>query len=73
MITVLRHGHRPRMITTPVGDLELKTPRLRAGSFFPSLRERRRRRVDRSLFAVIMEAYLHSTSTRKVDDLGRAA
>ena len=27
------------------------------------------RRVDQSLFAVIMEAYLHGTSTRKVDDL----
>jgi transposase-like protein len=32
----------------------------------------RRRRVDQSLFAVIMEAYLHGTSTRKVDDLVKA-
>ena len=46
-------------------------PRLRAGSFFPSLLERRRR-VDQSLFAVIMEAYLHGASTRKVDDLVKA-
>jgi putative transposase len=59
-----RNGHRPRTITTTAGDLELKIPRLRAGSFFPSLLERRRR-VDQSLFAVIMEAYLHGTSTRK--------
>jgi putative transposase len=44
---------------------------LRTGSFFPSLLERRRR-VDQSLFAVIMEAYLHGTSTRKVDDLVKA-
>jgi len=28
--------------------------------------------VDQSLFAVIMEAYLHGTSTRKVDDLVKA-
>jgi putative transposase len=28
--------------------------------------------VDQSLFAVIMEAYLHGTSTRMVDDLVRA-
>ena len=53
------------------GDLELRIPKLRAGSFFPSLLERRRR-VDQSLFAVIMEAYLHGTSTRKVDDLVKA-
>jgi transposase-like protein len=64
----MRNGHRPRTITTTARDLELKIPRLRAGSFFPSLLERRRR-VDQPLFAVIMEAYLHGTSTRKVDDL----
>jgi putative transposase len=69
--TGMRNGHRPRALTTTAGDLELKIPRLRAGSFFPSLLERRRR-VDQSLFAVIMEAYLHGTSTRKVDDLVRA-
>ena len=69
--TGMRNGHRARTLTTTAGDLELKIPRLRAGSFFPSLLERRRR-VDQSLFAVIMEAYLHGTSTRKVDDLVKA-
>jgi putative transposase len=69
--TALRNGHRPKTITTTAGDLELRIPKLRAGSFFPSLLERRRR-VDQSLFAVIMEAYLHGTSTRKVDDLVKA-
>ena len=69
--TGMRNGHRPRTITTTAGDLELKIPRLRTGSFFPSLLERRRR-VDQSLCAVIMEAYLHGTSTRKVDDLVKA-
>ena len=29
----------------------------------------RRRRIDRALFAVVMEAYVHGVSTRKVDDL----
>jgi hypothetical protein len=33
---------------------------------------KRRRRVDQALFAVVMEAYLHGVSTRKVDDLVRA-
>jgi transposase-like protein len=69
--TAQRNGYRPRTVTATAGDLELKIPRLRTGSFFPSLLERRRR-VDQSLFAVIMEAYLHGTSTRKVDDLVKA-
>ena len=66
-----RNGHRPKTVTTTAGDLQLQIPKLRTGSFFPSLLERRRR-VDQSLFAVIMEAYLHGTSTRKVDDLVKA-
>src|SRR3954449_5423322 len=66
-----RNGHRARTVSTVAGDLELRIPKLRTGSFFPSLLERRRR-VDQSLFAVIMEAYLHGTSTRKVDDLVQA-
>jgi putative transposase len=32
----------------------------------------RRRRIDQALFAVVMEAYLHGVSTRKVDDLVKA-
>jgi putative transposase len=61
-----RNGHRPRVLASTAGDLELRIPKLRAGSFFPSLLERRRR-VDQSLFAVIMEAYLHGTSTRRTE------
>src|SRR5689334_5409338 len=63
-----RNGSRPRTLSTPAGDLELRIPKLRTGSFFPSLLERRRR-VDQALFAVVMEAYVHGVSTRKVDDL----
>ena len=69
--TAQRNGSRPRTLTTTAGDLELRIPKLRAGSFFPSLLERRRR-IDQALFAVVMEAYLHGVSTRKVDDLVRA-
>jgi transposase-like protein len=69
--TAQRNGHRARTLTTTVGDLELRIPKLRTGSFFPSLLERRRR-VDQALFAVVMEAYLHGVSTRKVDDLVKA-
>ena len=66
-----RNGSRPRMLTTTAGELELRVPKLRQGSFFPSLLERRRR-VDQALFAVVMEAYVHGVSTRKVDDLVKA-
>ena len=69
--TTQRNGHRGRILSTAAGDLELRIPKLRTGSFFPSLLERRRR-VDQALFAVVMEAYLHGVSTRKVDDLVRA-
>lgn len=66
-----RNGHRPRLLSTPAGDVELGIPKLREGTFFPSLLERRRR-IDRALYAVIMEAYVHGVSTRKVDDLVKA-
>ena len=69
--TTQRNGTRPRTLTTTAGDLQLQIPKLRRGSFFPSLLERRRR-VDKALFAVVMEAYLHGVSTRKVDDLVKA-
>lgn len=66
-----RNGTRARVLTTTAGDLDLKIPKLRQGAFFPALLERRRR-VDQALFAVVMEAYLHGVSTRKVDDLVKA-
>ena len=66
-----RNGHRTRLLSTPAGDVELGIPKLRHGSFFPSLLERRRR-IDRALYAVVMEAYVHGVSTRKVDDLVKA-
>jgi transposase-like protein len=69
--TTHRNGSRPRTLTTPAGDLQLSIPKLRQGSFFPALLEHRRR-VDKALFAVVMEAYLHGVSTRKVDDLVKA-
>lgn len=66
--TTVRNGHRPKMVSTTAGDIEIQIPKLRAGSFFPSLLEPRRR-IDKALHAVIMEAYVHGVSTRSVDDL----
>ncbi len=42
-----------------------------AGAYFPSLLEPRRR-AEKALHAVIVEAYVKGVSTRKVDDLVRA-
>lgn len=69
--TTMRNGHREKVLTTQAGDLDLAIPKVRTGSFFPSLLERRRR-IDRALYAVIMEAYVQGVSTRSVDDLVKA-
>ncbi len=66
--TTHRNGSRARLLSTKAGDVELRIPKLRTGSFFPALLEPRRR-IDRALWAVVMEAYVHGVSTRKVDDL----
>ena len=63
-----RNGFRPRLLTTQVGDIDLRIPKLRSGSFLPSILEPRRR-VDQALYAVVMEAYVSGVSTRKVDAL----
>lgn len=63
-----RNGHRPRTLTTKAGDLEIGIPKLRKGSFFPSILEPRRR-IDQALYAVVMEAYVSGVSTRSVDAL----
>jgi len=67
--TNYRNGHRPRLLASKAGDIELKIPKLRSGSFFPQILERRRR-IDRALYAVVMEAYVHGVSTRKVRSRG---
>ncbi len=66
--TTERNGSRPRLLTTHAGDVQLAIPKLRAGSFFPSILSPRRR-IDQALYAVVMEAYVHGVSTRSVDDL----
>lgn len=69
--TTERNGHRPRQLTTKAGDVELRIPKLRKGSFFPIIVEPRRR-IDQALYAVVMEACVHGISTRSVDDLVEA-
>ena len=60
-----RNGYRERLLTTQVGDLTLAIPKLRQGSFFPNWLEPRRR-VDKALYAVVMEAYTGGISKSEV-------
>ena len=63
-----RNGSRPRLLATQVGDVQLRIPKLRKGSFFPVILEPRRR-IDQALYAVVMEAYVNGVSTRSVEEL----
>jgi len=69
--TTYRNGYRTRTWDTRMGTIELAIPKLRAGTYFPSLLQPRRR-AEHALLAVVQEAYVHGVSTRKVDDLMKA-
>ncbi len=63
-----RNGYRDRTWETRLGEIDLKVPRLRQGTYFPSFLEPRRR-AERALVSVVQEAYVSGVSTRAVDDL----
>src|SRR5579864_6370085 len=52
-----RNGYRERQWDTRVGSINLQVPRVRDGSYFPTLLEPRRR-AERALLAVVQEAYV---------------
>jgi putative transposase len=66
-----RNGHRARVWETRVGEIPLRIPKVRDGSYFPSLLEPRRR-SEKALLAVVQQAYVEGVSTRRVDDLLQA-
>jgi len=66
-----RNGYRQREWDTRVGTLQLSIPKLRHGSYFPSLLEPRKM-SEKALLNVVQEAYVHGVSTRKVDELVEA-
>ncbi|HZL96132.1 MAG TPA: IS256 family transposase [Vicinamibacterales bacterium] len=69
--TAYRNGTRTRTWDTRMGTIELAIPKVRPGTYFPSLLQPRRR-AEHALLVVVQEAYVHGVSTRKVDDLVRA-
>jgi putative transposase len=67
--TTHRNGYRPRGWETRVGEIELLIPKKRSGpAYFPGFLEPRRR-SEQAIVAVVLEAYVHGVSTRKVDRL----
>jgi putative transposase len=66
-----RNGYRMRTWDTRVGTIELAIPKVRSGTYFPTLLQPRRR-AEHALLAVVQEAYVHGVSTRKVDELMKA-
>lgn len=66
-----RNGYRDRVWEMRVGAIPLRIPKLRDGSFFPSLLEAHKR-SEQALLAVIQQACIEGVSTRKVDDLVQA-
>jgi transposase-like protein len=63
-----RNGHRERRWDTRAGTVMLDVPKLRRGSYLPSLLEPRRR-AEQALVSVVCQAYIEGVSTRRVDDL----
>ncbi len=62
-----RNGYRDRTLDTRLGQLQLRVPKLRQGSYFPPFLEPRKA-SGKALVAVIQEAGVGGVSTRRVDD-----
>lgn len=62
-----RNGYRERKLTTSVGAINLRIPKLRRGSYFPEDLLVRYSRVDRAVVAAVSEMVTNGVSTRKVE------
>lgn len=61
-----RNGYRERNLVTCVGDITMRIPKLKSGSFFPEDVVERYQRVDRAVVSAVAEMYATGTATRKV-------
>lgn len=60
-----RNGYRERRLTTSVGTINLRIPKLRAGSYFPEDLIERYSRVDRAVIAAVSEMVTNGVPARK--------
>lgn len=67
-----RNGYRERRWDTRAGTVELSIPKLRQGSYYPDWLLEPRKRAERALASVVMQAYVEGVSTRRVDDVAQA-
>lgn len=68
--TAQRNGYRSREWDTRAGTIELQVPKLRKGTYFPSILEARKR-AEKALCAVVAQCYVEGVSTRRVDDIAK--
>ena len=66
-----RNGARKRTLEMRVGEIELEIPKLRKGTYFPSILERRNM-IEDALLTVVQEAYVQGISTRRMERLFKA-
>jgi putative transposase len=66
-----RNGYRSRGWDTRTGTIDLAVPKLREGSYFPDWLLEPRRRAERAFVQVVVESYVRSVSTRRIEGLVR--
>lgn len=62
-----RNGYRERKLATVLGEITMRIPKLREGTYFPDELIRPYSRVDRAMVAVVREVYVRGLSTRKIE------
>ena len=66
--TIRRNGTRSRLLKTRVGEISLRIPKLREGSYYPSMLTPNKR-AEEALISVVAEAYVQGVSTRKMQQV----
>ncbi len=67
-----RNGYRHRQWDTRVGSIDLAVPKLRHGTYYPGWLLEPRRRSEKALASIVVEAYVQGVSTRRIDKLVEA-
>ena len=62
-----RNGYRERSLMTVIGEITIRIPKLREGTYFPEEVMRPYSRTDRAMVGAIAEAYALGLSARKIE------